>query len=59
MVEMRLAQNRVRRDSAKQKFHERPGLKRKRLASMRYRRRFKVVFSELTKKVKDMARKGW
>ena len=59
MVEMRLAQNKVRLDVKKQRFHERPGLKRKRLASERYRRRFRTGFAEMTRKVRDMARKGW
>ncbi|KAF2094300.1 hypothetical protein NA57DRAFT_80709 [Rhizodiscina lignyota] len=59
IMEARLAVNRVRRDVQMQRFHERPGLKRKRLASQRYRRRFKAGFSETCKQVREMAKKGW
>ena len=53
------ARNRIRADAAKQRFHERPGLKRKRLKSERYRRRFKIAFTATVARVKEMRRKGW
>lgn len=51
--------NQVRRDMYKQRYYERPGLKRKRLHSERWRRRFKVGFKAVVAKVKSMRRKGW
>ena len=51
--------NNVRQDARMQKFYERPGLKRKRLKSERWRRRFKIGFKAVVAKVKAMRRKGW
>lgn len=51
--------NRVIADQRKQRFHERPGLKRKRLKSERWRRRFREGFLAVVQKVKDMRKKGW
>lgn len=51
--------NRVKADVNKQRFHERPGLKRKRLKSERWRARFKVGFAEVTSRVRELTRKGW
>lgn len=53
-----LSQNKVRQDFHMQKFHERPGLKRKRLASERHRRRFKEGFKRMVSIVLDMKKKG-
>ncbi|KAI9693084.1 MAG: hypothetical protein M1822_005079 [Bathelium mastoideum] len=53
------ARNSIRSDFNKQRFHERPGLKRKRLHSERYRKRFKVAFTATVARVKEMKRKGW
>ena len=58
-LNIKLAQNRVRQDIKRQRFHERPGLRRKRLNSERWRRRFKVGFVATIKKVQKMAKKGW
>jgi len=54
-----MARNRVRSDFNKQRFHERGGLKRKRLASERWRARFKKGFREVTARVTELTRKGW
>ncbi|KAL8710792.1 MAG: hypothetical protein Q9225_007224 [Loekoesia sp. 1 TL-2023] len=51
--------NNVKADSHKQRFYERPGLKRKRLKSVRWRRTFKIGFKAVVAKVKAMRRKGW
>ncbi|CCX16401.1 hypothetical protein FPQ18DRAFT_16464 [Pyronema domesticum] len=53
-----LSQNRVQKDVYSQRFHERPGLKRKRLASERHRRRFKEGFKRMVSIVMDMKAKG-
>ncbi|KAF2235593.1 hypothetical protein EV356DRAFT_500098 [Viridothelium virens] len=54
-----VSRNRIRSDFAKQRFHERPGLKRKRLKSERWRKRFKVAFKATVARVKELKRKGW
>lgn len=54
-----LARNKVRADFNKQRFHERPGLKRKRLKSQRWRKRFKEGFREVVGRVSALTRKGW
>ncbi len=51
--------NNVRRDAARQRYYERPGLKRKRVKRERWRRRFKIGFKAIVAKVKSMRRKGW
>ena len=51
--------NRVRSDQSRQRFHERPGAKRKRLKSERYRKLFKESFKAAVGRVKEMRRKGW
>lgn len=51
--------NRVRSDFTKQRFHERPGLKRKRLKSSRWRLKFKEGFRGIVKKVMLMKKQGW
>lgn len=58
-LEILCARNRIRSDFAKQRFHERPGLKRKRLKSERWRRRFKVAFKATVARVKELRSKGW
>lgn len=58
-MEVKLALNNVRLDFQRQRFHERAGLKRKRLKSVRWRRRFKEGFRAVVAKVQDMRRKGW
>lgn len=54
-----MARNRVRKDVSKQKFHERGGLKRKRLHSERWRARFKRGFEQVTARVSELTKKGW
>lgn len=53
------ARNKVKADFNKQRFHERPGLRRKRLNSERWRARFKKGFTEVTARVSELTRKGW
>lgn len=59
MLEQRCAQNSVKRDFMRQRFHERPGLKRKRLKQERWRRRFKEGFRETVAMVGRMKKQGW
>jgi small subunit ribosomal protein MRP21 len=54
-----MARNKVKSDFNKQKFHERGGLKRKRLASERWRARFQKGFRDITYRVTELTRKGW
>jgi len=53
-----ISQNKVRQDWNRQRFHERPGSKRKRLKSERHRRRFKEGFKRMVRVVLDMKKKG-
>ena len=59
MLSSMMARNKVRSDMNKQRFHERPGLKRKRLKSERWRARFKVAFQETCARVTELKKKGW
>ena len=54
-----VARNKVKQDFNKQRFHERGGLKRKRLASERWRARFKQGFKDVTGRVTQLTKKGW
>lgn len=54
-----MARNKVKSDFNKQRFHERGGLKRKRLASQRWRARFRQGFQSVTGRVMELTRKGW
>ena len=54
-----VARNKVKADFNRQRFHERGGLKRKRLASERWRARFKQGFRDITGRVTELTRKGW
>lgn len=58
-LEMTCARNSVRRDMMKQRYHERPGMKRKRLKSERWRRNFKQNFQGVVQLVQKMKRQGW
>ncbi|MCJ1391755.1 hypothetical protein MMC18_004620 [Xylographa bjoerkii] len=58
-LEVKCNYNNVRGDVQKQRFHERPGLKRKRLKSERWRKRFKEGFKAVVAKVQDMRNRGW
>ena len=59
MLDQRCALNSVRRDFQRQRFHERPGLKRKRLKSERWRKRFKEQFQQTVRTVVKMKAQGW
>lgn len=59
MLNSRVRINKIAQDVAKQRFHERPGLKRKRLRSERWRARFKDGFKATCSRVQDLARQGW
>ena len=58
-LEMTCSVNRVRLDQSRQRFHERPGMKRKRLKSERWRKMFKQSFRATVMRVMEMRRKGW
>ena len=53
-----VAENKVKSDAHRQKFHERKGLKKKRLRSERFRKRFKEGFKKMVGVVLDMRRQG-
>lgn len=53
------ARNRIRQDERRQKFHERPGLKRKRLKRERWRKRFSNSFASICSRATSLARQGW
>ena len=53
------ATNKVRADLMHQKFHERAGMKRKRLKNERWRKLFRDGFRATVGRVKEMRRKGW
>ena len=52
-------QNKVKHNQKMQRFHERPGVKRKRLQRERWRARFKENFHNAVEKIKTMKRMGW
>lgn len=58
-LDMRLSSNAVRSQYHQQKFHERPGLKRKRLARERWRKQFKNGFRHIVQRVKYLTKMGW
>ena len=58
-LEINCSVNNVKQDAYQQRFYERPGMKRKRLKSARWRKRFKEGFQAVVGKVKIMRRKGW
>lgn len=58
-LDINCARNTVKGDFMRQRFHERPGLKRKRLRSTRWRKRFKEGFRAMVSKVEEMRRSGW
>ena len=59
LLDQLCGRNRVRGDFNRQRFHERPGLKRKRLKSERWRRAFKDGFKGMVRQVVAMRRQGW
>lgn len=54
-----LLENNVKSDLRNQRFYERPGLRRKRLKSERWRRRFKDMFHNIVRRVDAMRKQGW
>lgn len=54
-----IALNGVKREFSKQKFHERPGMKRKRLKSLRWREQFKTGFFAMLQRSRELKRMGW
>lgn len=58
-LEQQCQRNRVRADFMRQRFYERPGLKRKRLKSERWRKNFKANFNGTVAMVQKMTRQGW
>jgi small subunit ribosomal protein MRP21 len=58
-LDMLCARNQIRSDFAKQRFHERGGMKRKRLKSQRWRIRFKNEFRKTVLRVQQLRKKGW
>lgn len=59
MLEVACAKEKIRADANRQRFHERPGLKRKRLASLRWRKRFMDGFRATIHRVKQLKAQGW
>jgi hypothetical protein len=59
LLSMLCARNKVKADQIRQKFHERPGMKRKRLKSQRWRRRFNEGFKDVVKRVQKLRKQGW
>ena len=51
--------DKIRADFNKQKFHERPGLKRKRLKCERWRKKFKTGFIGTVARVQKLRSMGW
>lgn len=58
-MEIQCNRNRVKRSFAQQRFHERPGLKRKRLKNERWLKRFKENFKGTVQLVQKMKKQGW
>jgi len=58
-LDMLIATNRIRGDFNSQKFHERAGMKRKRLRSMRWRTRFKLGFHHMCSRAIKLKKQGW
>ncbi|PPJ60970.1 hypothetical protein CBER1_11813 [Cercospora berteroae] len=58
-MEILCNKNRVKRTFAQQRFHERPGLKRKRLKNERWIRRFRENFRGTVQLVQKMKKQGW
>ena len=58
LLSIRLNENKVKQTERYQRFHERKGIKKKRLRSERWRRRFKEGFKGMVAKVKRMRAQG-
>lgn len=59
LLDISCAKNKVRADFTKQRFHERGGLKRKRLRRERWRTAFMAGFRATVSRVKQLQKQGW
>ncbi|CAK7225749.1 hypothetical protein SCUCBS95973_005968 [Sporothrix curviconia] len=59
MLSIMVRRNQVHADFQRQRFHERPGKKRKRLASVWWRNKFQRGFVATVERAKTLARQGW
>ncbi|KAK5625369.1 hypothetical protein RRF57_001085 [Xylaria bambusicola] len=59
LLAVQVGQNKLRREFQQQKFHERPGKKRKRLRSERFRTRFRNGFKATISRVRELTAQGW
>ncbi|KAI9651388.1 hypothetical protein NHQ30_001430 [Ciborinia camelliae] len=59
MLEASCATNKVRNDHSNQRFHERGGMKRKRLHRQRWRANFMAGFKGIVGRVKQLKNQGW
>lgn len=59
LLEQSCARNKVKQDFRKQMFHERGGIKRKRLRRERWRKRFMLGFRATVNRVKELKKQGW
>ncbi|CEJ82212.1 hypothetical protein VHEMI02290 [[Torrubiella] hemipterigena] len=59
MIDRVAREQKIRTKNRTQKFHERPGLRRKRLKSERWRARFKTGFKAACSRVLELKKQGW
>lgn len=59
LMEQLVARNKVKSTFNYQRFYERPGLKRKRLHSLRWRKKFMAGFKAAVNRVKQLKKQGW
>ncbi|KAF2973439.1 hypothetical protein GQX73_g106 [Xylaria multiplex] len=59
LLAIQVGQNKIRQDFQLQRFHERPGKKRKRLKSVRWQSRFKKGFKATISRVRELTAQGW
>ncbi|KAL3428501.1 hypothetical protein PVAG01_02010 [Phlyctema vagabunda] len=59
LLEQSCARNKIRADFTRQRFYERPGMKKKRLRRVGWRKRFRQAFSATVIRVKQLRRQGW
>ncbi|KAL2107603.1 hypothetical protein VUR80DRAFT_4996 [Thermomyces stellatus] len=59
LIGQRCSANQIPAIANRQRFHERPGLRRKRLRMQRWRARFKNGFHHTVTRVQELARQGW
>jgi len=58
-LERLCARNKIRVLQNLQRFHERPGLKKKRLRQSRWRVKFKTAFGAVIRRVQELKNQGW